>query len=216
MHTRVTLDVGNGDATRGARDLHVAANILCGNCAAGGRELDVTIDLFNVNTSGGRADFYGATQAADVLRAGGDAGVDLGFVGDLNLVSDGDIAHTGKILANANGVASLLYGRIRHNVVQTLLRILKSETGGADFGVNRYRSGCSLGDIRVARGIAELQTDWARYGVGARETSVDRWAVVTARKRKSGGEEQQGTAEIRLARHSSSKKPRTTPGMFHP
>src|SRR5215472_12879277 len=211
MHTGVTLDVSNGDVARSARDLHFAANILCGNCAAGGGELRVTIDLFNVNTSGSRADFYRATQVADVYRAGGNVGVHLGVVGNLNLVSDGDIAHTGKIFANANRVASLLYRGIRHNVVQTLLRILKSETGGAYFGVNRYCSGCSRGDIHVARGIAELQTGWARYGVGAREASVDGWAGVTACKRKSGGEEQQGTAEIRLARHSSSKETRNKP-----
>src|SRR5215472_7144321 len=212
MHAGVTLDVGNGDVARSARDLHVAANILCRNRAAGGGELRVTIDLFDVNASGSRADFYWATQFADVYRAGGDVGVHLGVVGDFDLVSDGDIAHTGKIFANANRVASLLYGGIRDNVVQTLLRILKSETGGAYFGVNRYCSGCSRGDIHVARGIAELQTGWARYRVAARETSVDGWAGVTARKHKSSGEEQQGTAEIRLARHSSSKETRNTPG----
>src|SRR6516164_3031721 len=126
MHAGVTLDVRNGDVARCARDLNVAADILRGNCPAGGGELGVAINLFNPNASGSRADFYRATQVADVFRAGGNVSVDLGVVGDLNLVTDGDIAHTGKIFADANRVASLLYGRIRHDVVQTLLRVFKS------------------------------------------------------------------------------------------
>src|SRR6266566_407543 len=216
MHAGVTFDVRNGDVARSAGNLDVAADILCGNGAAGGRELSVAVDLFNADTSGSRADFYGATQVADVFRAGGNVGVDLRVVGALNLVSDGDIAHTGKIFANANGVASLLYGRIRHNVVQTLLRVFKSESGGAYLGANRYRSRCSLGDVQLARGIAGLQTDRARYSVSARKASVDRWTRVTARKGKSGREEQQGTAAITWARHSSSKETPNNPSrMFH-
>src|SRR5207253_11385410 len=92
----------------------------------------------------------------------------------------------------------------------------KSETGGAYLGVNRHHSGCSRCDIHLARGIVELQTDRARYRVGAGKASVDIWARVTARKGKSGREEQQGAAAMRLARHSSSKDTPNSPSDVPP
>src|SRR2546430_16250131 len=83
-----------------------------------------------------------------------------------------------------------------------MLRIFKSETGGAYLAVNRHHSGCSRCDIHLARGIVELQTDRARYPAGAGKPSGDIWARVTPRKGKSGREEQQGAAAMRRARHS--------------
>src|SRR5205823_604959 len=117
------------NVARGARDLDVTAQVFGGNGAACRRKLCVAVDLCNVNGSGSRADFHRAAQVADVFCAGSDARIDLRLVRNLDLVTNRDIAHARKILANANRVAALLNGWVGNNLVQARLRILKSETG---------------------------------------------------------------------------------------
>src|SRR5207248_11125182 len=93
-----------------AGDLNVAAYVIGGDRATRGGEVHAAADLLDSNRSRSGRNFYRTAQIADVLCAGSNVGLNLGFVGDLNLVANGDVAHPGKIFADAIRVASLLVG----------------------------------------------------------------------------------------------------------
>src|SRR6516162_5704500 len=78
---------------------------------------------------------------------------------NLNRVSDVHVAQMREVRAHVNGVAPLLDGRIRHCVIEALLRIVKAEAGRPHIAMHVYFTVGTPGDIHIAGGIRKLQAN---------------------------------------------------------
>jgi hypothetical protein len=67
--------------------------------------------------------------------------------------------HAGHFLPDANGVASLLDGRIRNRFVQPLPRTLGAETRGPNIAVDVHLAVGAASDVDIARGVGQFQAD---------------------------------------------------------
>src|SRR5690242_2363993 len=113
--------------------------------------------------------FDRALQAANVLRAGGNVGVDFRLMRNLNCVSDADVAQVLQVGSHANGIAALLDGRIRKGVVEALLRVVDSKPGGANFAMHVHLAIRTSRNVHVAGCVGKLEAN----GASDVETAVE-------------------------------------------
>src|SRR5437899_5782955 len=168
-HSHITFHIRNGDAARSAGDVDVAADVTDRDGTAGGGELSVAVNFFDANRAGSGLHLYRATKLANGLRARGDGSADLSVVRYLNGVSNGDVAHAGHVFTDANGIASLLDGRIRKGVVGAFLRVVKPESRSAYVAVHVHLAVGAASDAHITRGIAQLQAN----GTGNRIVAIE-------------------------------------------
>src|SRR5215467_8804230 len=117
-----------------------------------------------------------------------------------------------------NGVAALLDGRIRHRLIEPLLRIVKSKAGRAHFAVHVHFAVGTPRDAHVARSIRKLQADRTTDIKAAVEIAACCRSCTATRQRsqsKNSGEEQQEISGLAVACHPSSTKTQSATRMFH-
>src|SRR6266704_4475968 len=184
--------------------MDVAANVFSRHGTASGGKLSVALDFLDADGPGSGFHFHRSAHIANGLSARRNGHIHFGVVWHLDGVCDGDVAHARHFFADADGVAPLLDGGIRNGLVQPLLWIVKSKTGGAHIGMHRHRAARSSRDVHVTGGIGELQADGTGHSKSADETSADGWAGIAARREQDGRKQHERQAEISVARHSSS------------
>src|SRR6267378_5377740 len=186
VHTHIAPSVRDRHTSRSGRYAYIIAYIRGRHRPAGGGKLDVALDFFDTDGPRSGLHFNGAAHAANRLRAGRDGGADFRVARHLDRVSDADVAHARHFLADANGVASLLDGRIREGIVHALLRIVKAESRCAHFTAHLHFAVGAARDVHVTRGVGQFQAEWTANVIVAIEGAANRRPAVAAGQDNDG------------------------------
>src|SRR5258707_8916876 len=165
----VAFDARCAYVTRSGRNMKFASNIVCRDGPACSGEVGIALDFFKADGTRGGVHGYGSSYISNDLGAGSHGGADFGIVRNLNVVGDRDVAQIREFFSDADGRAPLLDGWIRDGIVEALPRVVKAKSRGAHIGVNVHLAVGAAGDVHVAKGIAQFQTDRTGHRVIAIE-----------------------------------------------
>src|SRR5713101_6206864 len=180
VHAHIAFDARHRYASRSGRYAEIIANISGRHRPAGGRKLDVPFDFFDADGPRGGLHLYRAAHSANGLRAGRDGGTYFRIARHQDRIGDADVTHARHFLADPDGVAPLLDGRIGEGIVQALLRIVKAESRCAHFAAHMYFAVGACCDVHVSGGVGEFQASWSGHVIVAIEATADGRPAVAA------------------------------------
>src|SRR5712692_5781229 len=176
----IAFDARHRYASRSGRYAEIIANISGRHRPAGGRKLDVPFDFFDADGPGGGLHLYRAAHSANGLRAGRDGGTYFRIARHQDRIGDADVTHARHFLADPDGVAPLLDGRIGEGIVQALLRIVKAESRCAHFAAHMYFAVGACCDVHVSGGVGEFDASGSGHVIVAIEATADGRPAVAA------------------------------------
>src|SRR5712692_1005689 len=163
-----------------------APDIAGRDCPAGSGELGIALDFFESDGTRSCAHGYGTAYISNDLGAGSHGGANFGIVGNLNVVSDRDVAQIGEFLTDSDGRALLLDGWICDGIVEALSRIIKAKTRSTNLGVDMDLAVSAASDVYVPRRVGQFETNRTGHTVIAVEGTANRGPVIAAGQSKDG------------------------------